>query len=136
MKGDTMKKTFWLLGSALLIFVLIIGYQNLFAMKSNEKIANTEYIVMGNVINSRIAMINNKDKIEQLEDLFNKASFNESSSKRDFPFLSISFHGKENTVSFYIDQSNIIESGDSKYVESEQITYDELNKIYRESLSE
>lgn len=105
---------------------------------SIKKIENTKSIVIEHVINSNIAIITDQKEIKELEDLFNNAEFEKSEASVQQPYLQVNFQGKERSITFYIDNKNVIEVRDdvAKYiVKSKQINFKKLFSIYNDYLT-
>lgn len=103
---------------------------------SDEKIQNTSQIVMGYDVNSYVAIIKNQEEIKQLENLFNNAEFYKSDTAIQQPYLRISFSGDRGSITFYIDNNDVIQLGEENYIKSKQISFEKLYSIFHKYSSE
>ncbi len=137
-----MKKFFYFLVCMSIIIISVSGCRNSSSKttenSSIKKIENTKSIVIEHVINSNIAIITDQKEIKELEDLFNNAEFEKSEASVQQPYLQVNFQGKERSITFYIDNKNVIEVRDdvAKYiVKSKQINFKKLFSIYNDYLT-
>jgi len=118
------------------VFMLTISGCQSPSIKENEdminieKIENTTQIVIGYGTNSYVVIIKDKEKIKQLEDLFNGAEFTKSDDSIQQPFLRISFSAEKNSTQFCIDDNDVVRFGDDTYIKSQQISFSNLHSIF------
>ncbi len=103
--------------------------------ESEKKLENTTSVVIGYGSNSYAALISDKDQIKKLEDLFNGAEFTKTDTEIQQPYLSIAFNGEKISTSYYIDEKDVIKTGNGIYSKSKQINFEDLYSIFKQYLS-
>ncbi|WP_202710012.1 hypothetical protein [Sporosalibacterium faouarense] len=100
-----------------------------------EKMKNSLRITIESDNDGKTAHIKDKNKIEELGDLFNTTKFSKSISNIESPQLCISFYTKEDVTRFYVGKNDIIRLMDYRNIESKEINYEKILSIYNENIS-
>lgn len=127
-QGDKMKRSFCLFVGMFMLFLTIAGCQN----STVKTLENSRKIEMRYGLNDYTVRVIDEEEIKQLEDLFKEAEFSKSSKFIKPPYLDVTFYGDKNTTRFYIDDKDIIELDDGRYVTSEEVKFEKLISIYME----
>lgn len=96
-----------------------------------EEIVDTEKIVIGFDTNSYVVIMEEKDKIKELEGLFNHSELTETKETIQQPYLTISFKREQDSTLLYIDKNDTIKLNDGRNVKSKQINFRQLYSIYK-----
>ncbi|GMQ55857.1 hypothetical protein AN1V17_02490 [Vallitalea sediminicola] len=118
---------------ACLILVILVLYLFKLQNSSLEKIHNSTSVCIGYGYSSHMALIDKKEEVSGLEEIFNKAKFTESDTAIQFPYLSITFQTNNGTTRFHIDENGIIETENDKYIKSEDINFKDLYTIFEKN---
>ncbi|MHB8126049.1 MAG: hypothetical protein ACYDEJ_10485 [Desulfitobacteriaceae bacterium] len=100
--------------------------------KTSLKIKNTKRISIHNLVSSSIKSIvhiADPEIINQMESLFNKASFIKCTDRGQAPCLLISFSNDRSSISLIVSANDIVDIDGTEY-KSEDITFDAINTLY------
>ncbi|AHF09055.1 MULTISPECIES: hypothetical protein [Dehalobacter] len=96
------------------------------------KIKNTKSISIHDIVSSSsnsIVHITDPEIINQMESLFNKASFIKCTDSIQAPLLYINFSNDSSSISFFVYANDIVDIDGTKY-KSKDITFDAINMFY------
>jgi len=113
--------------------------QNVISKDKDEislKIENTKNIGIYDIVSSRsnsIVHITDPEIINHLESLFNNTTFIKCATQEHIRAQSffISFYNDSSSISLFLHTNDIVDIDGTKY-KSEDITFDEINKLYLE----
>lgn len=134
-----MRKLFLFLVCIFVLIVIIVGCKNTTENQVEETMKNqingTTKITIGYTTNSYLGIITNEEEIRNLENIFNTSKFTIYNKDIQQPFLSVTFYTEKNTISFDIDEKDVIKLENS-FMKSDKLNFKDLYTIFNKYATE
>ncbi len=90
----------------------------------------SEYVLIGYPPSSYLAMIEDKQIISRLTDLFNNTEYIKSDMKPEGLWMEVLFHKKNAVKTFYIYKNDVIKQTDGNIVKSKDISFKKIYDLF------